>query len=127
LIKNETIQRTKSNKYLILDHFKILLNKKFKEVASVNQFADLLNITPNYLNMIVKETTGLTANEFMHKRIILEAKRLLINNQLDIAQIAFDLGFKDASYFARFFKRSTGLSPTEFRNGIYKMYQHPHD
>jgi AraC-like DNA-binding protein len=127
LLTSDLIQRTKSNKFTILENFKSLLKKKYKEIASVNQFADLLNITPNYLNMIVKETTGLTANEFMHKRIILEAKRLLINNQLDIAQIAFDLGFKDASYFARFFKRSTGLSPTEFRNSIYKMYLHPHD
>jgi AraC family transcriptional regulator, transcriptional activator of pobA len=127
MLTSDSNQHTKSNKYAILDHFKSLLNKKYKEATTVSQFANLLNITPNYLNMIVKETTGLTANELVHKRIVLEAKRLLINYQLDIAQIAFELGFKDASYFARFFKRSTGLSPTEFRNGIYKMYQHPHD
>ncbi|MHB9019794.1 MAG: helix-turn-helix domain-containing protein [Minisyncoccota bacterium] len=127
LIKFDSIQRTKSNKYRILDNFKSLLNKKYKEITSVNEFANLLNITPNYLNIIVKETTGLTANELMHKRIILEAKRLLINNQSDVVQVAFELGFKDASYFARFFKRSTGLSPTEFRNDIYKMYQHHND
>ena len=127
LIKSDYIQRTKSNKYTILDNFKSLLNKKYKEITSVNEFANLLNITPNYLNIIVKETTGLTANELMHKRIILEAKRLLINNQSDVVQVAFELGFKDASYFARFFKRSTGLSPTEFRNDIYKIYQHHND
>ena len=119
--------KRRSNKYTILDNFKSLLNKKYKEITSVNDFANLLNITPNYLNIIVKETTGLTANELLHKRIILEAKRLLINNQLDIVQIAFELGFKDGSYFARFFKRSTGLSPTEFRSEIYKMYQHPYN
>jgi AraC family transcriptional regulator, transcriptional activator of pobA len=79
------------------------------------------------LNIIVKEITGLTVNELIHKRIILEAKRLLINEHLDILQIAFELGFKDASYFARFFKRSTGLSPTQFRNDIYKIYQHNND
>jgi AraC family transcriptional regulator, transcriptional activator of pobA len=127
IITSDSVLRTKSNKYTILDHFKSLLNKKYKEATTVSQFANILNFTPNYLNIIVKETTGLTANELIHKRIVLEAKRLLINNQLDIVQIAFELGFKDASYFARFFKRSTGLSPTEFRNGIYKMYQHPHD
>lgn len=124
LIKSDLIQRTKSNKYIILDSFKNLLNKKRKELTSVNEYANLLSITPNYLNIIVKETTGLTANELIQKRIILEAKRLLINIHLDIAQIAFELGFKDASYFARFFKRSTGLSPTQFRDDIYKMYQH---
>lgn len=123
LIKSDSIHRNKSNKYTILDNFKSLLNNKYKEITSVNEFANLLNITPNYLNIIVKETTGLTANELMHKRIILEAKRLLINSQSDVVQVAFELGFKDASYFARFFKRSTGLSPSEFRNDIYKMYR----
>lgn len=127
LIKSDLIQCTKSNKYIILDSFKNLLNKKRKELTSVNEYANLLSITPNYLNIIVKETTGLTANELIQKRIILEAKRLLINIHLDIAQIAFELGFKDASYFARFFKRSTGLSPTQFRDDIYKMYQHLND
>lgn len=127
LIKSDSIRRNQSSKYLILDNFRSLLNKKYKEITSVNEFANLLNITPNYLNIVVKETTGLTANELMHKRIILEARRLLINNQSDVVQIAFELGFKDASYFARFFKRSTGLSPTEFRNDIYKMYQHHND
>ena len=124
LMKSDSIQRTKSNKYTILESFKNLLNIKYKEITSVNRYANLLNITPNYLNIIVKETTGLTANELMHKRIILEAKRLLINNNSDVVQIAFELGFKDASYFARFFKKATGVSPSEFRNDIYKMYQH---
>jgi len=127
LKKTDLIQRTKSNKYTILDSFKSLLNKNHKELTSVKEYANLLNITPNYLNIVVKETTGLTANELIQKRIILEAKRLLINNRSDIAQIAFGLGFKDASYFARFFKRSTGLSPTQFRNDIYKMYQQHND
>jgi AraC family transcriptional activator of pobA len=81
-----------------------------------------LNITPNYLNIIVKETIGTTANNLMHERIILEAKRLLIQKNSDITQIAYDLGFKDASYFARFFKRFTGQSPSDFRSEIYKKY-----
>jgi AraC family transcriptional regulator, transcriptional activator of pobA len=127
LAKSDLIQRTKNNKYTILENFKNLLNRNYKEVTTVSEFAKLLNITPNYLNIIVKETTGLTANEFIHKRIVLEAKRLLINNPHDIVQIAFELGFKDASYFARFFKRTTGLNPTEFRNATYKMYQHPNN
>jgi AraC family transcriptional regulator, transcriptional activator of pobA len=127
LINNDPIKRNKGNKYTILDNFKSLLSKKYKKISSVSEFASLLNITPNYLNIVVKETTGQTANELMHKRIILEAKRLLINEHSDIVQIAFELGFKDASYFARFFKKSTGQSPTEFRNDIYKMYQHHND
>jgi AraC-like DNA-binding protein len=60
----------------------------------------------------------------MHERVLLEARRLLIQKNSDITQIAFDLGFNDASYFSRFFKKTSGQSPSEFRAGIYKMYQH---
>jgi AraC family transcriptional regulator, transcriptional activator of pobA len=127
IMNPDSNQRTKSNKYTILDNFRNLVNIKYKEITSVNGYANLLKITPNYLNIIVKETTGLTANELMHKRIILEAKRLLINYNSDVTQIAFELGFKDASYFARFFKKTTGVSPSKFRDDIYKMYQHPNE
>lgn len=127
LVTSGSVMRKNNHKYIILEDFKNLLNIRYREITSVNEYARQLNITPNYLNIVVKETTGLTANELVHKRIILEAKRLLINEHSDIEQIAFELGFKDASYFARFFKRSTGLSPTGFRDQIYNMYHHRDD
>ena len=124
LSKIETMQKSKGNKIEILNNFKRLLNNNYKEITTISEYAKLLNITPNYLNIIIKEKTGFTANELMHQRVLLEAKRQLINKNTDITQIAYELGFKDASYFARFFKKSTGISPTEFRIDIYKMYQH---
>jgi len=124
LCRIETVQKSKGNKTEILNSFKRLLNSNYKEITTISGYAKLLSITPNWLNIIVKETTGFTANEFMHQRVLLEAKRLLINKNTDITQIAYELGFKDASYFARFFKKSTGMSPTEFRIDIYKMYRH---
>jgi len=124
LSRIETVQKSKGNKIEILNNFKRLLNANYKEITTISGYAKLLSITPNWLNIIIKETTGFTANELMHNRILLEAKRLLINKNIDITQIAYELGFKDASYFARFFKKSTGISPSGFRSGIYKMYQH---
>jgi AraC-like DNA-binding protein len=124
LSRIETVQKSKGNKIEILNNFKRLLNANYKEITTISGYAKLLSITPNWLNIIIKETTGFTANELMHKRILLEAKRLLINKNTDITQIAYELGFKDASYFARFFKKSTGISPSGFRSSIYKMYQH---
>lgn len=117
-------QQTRNSKYEILHRFKQLLNERFRETTSISEFANLLNITPNYLNIVVKETTGKTANTLMHERVFLEAKRLLIQQHADITQIAYDLGFKDASYFSRFFRRVSGQSPSEFRADMYKMYQH---
>jgi AraC-like DNA-binding protein len=114
----------KNNKTDLLNSFKKLLNDKYKEITSISGYARLLNITPNYLNILVKETTGKTAIALMHERVLLEAKRLLIQRNWDITQIAYNLGFKDASYFARFFRKETGQSPSAFRSGIYKIYRH---
>lgn len=124
LMNSDPHQRYKSNKYTILDNFRYLINLRYKEVNSVKGYAKLLNVTPNYLNIIARETTGHTANELIHKRIILEAKRLLTGRNSDVSQVAYDLGFKDASYFARFFRKCSGVSPSAFRRDIYKMYQH---
>lgn len=124
LIKSFDTPKAKNNKIDLLNNFKKLLNNKYKEITSISGYARLLNITPNYLNIVVKETTGNTANALMHQRVLLEAKRLLIQKNFDITQIAYDLGFKDASYFARFFKKASGESPSDFRSGIYKMYRH---
>lgn len=117
-------QQTRNSKYEILHRFKQLLNERFRETTSISEFANLLNISPNYLNIVVKETTGKTANTLMHERVFLEAKRLLIQQHADITQIAYDLGFKDASYFSRFFRKASGQSPSEFRTDMYKMYRH---
>jgi AraC-like DNA-binding protein len=127
LLKYSSIQRDRRNKYTILENYKKLVNDKYKEITTISEFAGLLNISPNYLNIVIRETTGQTAIDLLHKRVVLEAKRLLINQHVDVMQIAFDLGFKDASYFSRFFKRATGQSPTVFRNDNYKMYQHRDD
>ena len=83
-------------------------------------YADKLAITANYLNFICKNVSGKTAGEIIRNRIILEAKRLLINSEFSISQISFQLGFEDNSYFTKFFKTNAHISPSEFRTHIYR-------
>lgn len=83
-------------------------------------YADKLAITANYLNFICKNVSGKTAGEIIRNRIILEAKRLLINSEFSISQISFQLGFEDNSYFTKFFKTNAHISPSEFRIHIYR-------
>lgn len=83
-------------------------------------YADKLAITANYLNFICKNVSGKTAGEIIRNRIILEAKRLLINSEFSISQISFQLGFEDNSYFTKFFKTNAYISPSEFRTHIYR-------
>mgnify|MGYP001608602554 CR=1 FL=1 len=79
------------------------------------QYAELLYITPNHLNALCNDVLGVPAGEVIRNRIILEAKRLLINNDMTVLEIANHLNFADNSYFTKFFKKLEGITPEEFR------------
>lgn len=110
-----------------LREFMNLVNKHYATQKGVNFYASELNITANYLNMLSKQILGKNAGEVVSYRVMLEAKRLLFHTSQDVSQIAFNLGFDDPSYFSRFFRKSENISPTEFRELIYKKYQHPNN
>ena len=102
---------------LLVSNFEKLIEEHYKTLKLPKEYASLLYITPNHLNEVCKDTTGLPAGEIIRNRIVLEAKRLLINFELSIGQIAEELGFKDNSYFVKFFKKYTALTPEQFRKG----------
>lgn len=102
-------------KYKTVIEFKQLVQKHYKKQKQVKEYAVLLNITPLYLNEIVKDITGFSASHWIQEEIILEAQRLLYYTDLDIKQIAFQLGYEDHAYFSRFFKKNTGNTASEFR------------
>jgi len=79
------------------------------------QYAELLYITPNHLNAICNDLLGYSAGKLIRDRVILEAKRLLINMDLMVAEIAEQLNFADQSYFIKFFKKQEGITPEKFR------------
>jgi AraC family transcriptional regulator, transcriptional activator of pobA len=93
----------------------MLIEKHFNELRLPKQYAALLFITANHLNALCKEMLGKTAGDLIRERIILEAKRLLTNADMTVTQIAYELNYKDNSYFNRFFKKETGLTPDDFR------------
>lgn len=102
----------------VLLSFKSLAYKQFRQRTSITEYASQLNITPNYLNKIVKNETGKTTTEIIAEIVILEAKVLLLQTKLTISEIGLELGFEDASYFSRFFKKESSVSPSEFRSMI---------
>ncbi|MDV3462904.1 AraC family transcriptional regulator [Elizabethkingia miricola] len=108
-----------SNNYLLVK-FEKLLEKYFMEAHHPKFYAAHLSVTPNYLNTVCKKLTGKTAGEIIRNRIVLEAKRFLVNSEYTISQIAYELYFEDNSYFTKFFKANTGISPAEFRKSINK-------
>ncbi|MGZ4068478.1 MAG: helix-turn-helix domain-containing protein [Bacteroidia bacterium] len=117
----KTVQRKNvpSQKLMLLNNFQQLIDKHFRTVKLPKEYADLLYITPNHLNALCQDLVGKTAGELIRDRVLLEAKRLLTNADMNVAEIAYDLNFQDNSYFTRFFKKNVGVTPDEFRKTFF--------
>jgi AraC family transcriptional activator of pobA len=111
--KVATVQPNYNN--VILRDFQLLVEQHFRELKLPKDYAALLFIRPARLNAICKEWTDQSAGEVIRNRILLEAKRLLVNFELSISYIALELNFPDASYFVKFFKKYVGSTPDVFR------------
>jgi len=86
-----------------------------KGYLSVNEYADLLHVTPKYFSTTCKRLTGRTAGQIIDDEIMKSAKILLHDNTKSIKQIAELLGFTNQSHFGTYFSRKTGISPQQFR------------
>lgn len=82
---------------------------------TVRGYAERIGVTPKHLADVVKRATGKTPAEIIREVLTVEAKRLLAHTERTVASIADGLAFDNPSYFGRFFKRETGMSPGEFR------------
>lgn len=102
-------------KQQLFNDFKRLIEKHYATMKLPKEYAALLHITANHLNVLCNEIAGISSGRLIRDRLLLEAKRLLVNANLSIAQIAGELSFEDNSYFNRFFKKYEGITPNEFR------------
>jgi AraC family transcriptional activator of pobA len=98
-----------------IKNFEVLLGQNFKTEKAPFFYASQLNITLKHLNRICNEMLQKTTTEVITARIILEAKRMLMDKKFTVNEIATELGFDDYSYFTRLFKKNTGMTPTDFR------------
>jgi AraC family transcriptional activator of pobA len=104
----------------ITQKFKNLVELHYSQWHQVQQYADNLNITPNYLNEVIRASVKKTAKEYIQNRLILEAKRQYLFTEKSIKEIGFSLGFDDPSHFSKFFKSYTGLTLIEFKDSVQK-------
>jgi len=117
LVKENNPQFIETTNHL-LRSFKQLLNEHYKTKHMVSDYADMLAVTADYLNKTVKSITGKSAKEHIQSKIATEAKRSLIFTNLSGKELAYDLGFDESAHFNNFFKKTTGLTPTEFRVSV---------
>lgn len=99
----------------IFRKFRKLLTAHYRQHHDIGFYADELHISTTYLSRIVKQTTGNTVRFLISELLCADARRMLVCTDLDIKEIASQLGFSDQSVFGKFFVKKTGLSPLKFR------------
>lgn len=109
----------KNSKKMAVDRyihsFVQMVNDNYISQRNVQYYADQLFISVNYLNKIITQTLGANTKQYIQNKVLQEAKRLLSYTTLAVAQIAETLHFETASYFVRFFRKHTGVTPREYR------------
>lgn len=109
-----------TSKNSIVDRFLSLVEEHYREERLIGFYADKLCITPKYLSKLVKENTGRSAGEWIESHVILEARAMLQSSDMTIQQVATSLNFPNQSFFGKYFKRATGLSPKQYRQEGHK-------
>lgn len=110
-----TINLKTSRKNSYLENFGKLVNLYFKELKRTSDYAEKMHISANYLNALVKEKFEISAETYIQNRVVLQAERLLLNTDLSVAEIGYELGFSDKSHFGKYFKKIASESPNNFR------------
>lgn len=109
-----------SRKTRQLEKFRSLIDRDFRKQHSLQIYANEIGVTVGHLSRLCREVLGRSSLEVINARIIQEAERELVYTSISIQQLAHELGFDDDAYFARFFKKHTGVSPKTYRSNYLK-------
>ncbi|MHA4869538.1 helix-turn-helix domain-containing protein [Duganella sp. PWIR1] len=97
------------------ERFRDLVNQHYGKNLRLQEYASMMAVSVSQLRSVCSSALGQSPTKLIHSRIVTEAKRSLIFSDLPVEQIAFRLGFDDAAYFTRFFRREVGQTPSQFR------------
>lgn len=99
----------------IVRQFNLEVELHFRKYHQVQDYADLLHKSPKTLSNLFKKAGAKSPLKIIQERIALESKRLLLYTEMDVAEVAYEVGFREASHFSRFFKKMVGEAPVVFR------------
>jgi AraC family transcriptional activator of pobA len=116
IFRNTEIDATVNKNSELIKNFYYFVELHYKTKKTVQEYADLLNITPKSLTNHFMQFHEKKPLKIIHERTMMEAKRLITKTNKNMKEIAFDLGFEDNQSFSRFFKANVALSPSEFKN-----------
>jgi AraC-like DNA-binding protein len=110
-----TVKGENSKQEMLVEKFLDLVQTHYKEQRELSFYADKLCLTPKHLSKVVRGISSSTANEWIDNHVILEAKALLKSTDMTVQQISEELNFPSQSFFGKYFKRCTGMSPSEYK------------
>lgn len=107
-------------KVSIFHRFVSLVGEHYKQQRTVGFYAERLSLTPHYLSALIKQTSGETVMQWINKMVIFKAKELLKEGNLLVYEIADELNFPNPSFFSRFFKKQTGITPFQYQKQNFR-------
>jgi AraC family transcriptional activator of pobA len=102
----------------LVQRYRSLVELHYAEHQPLCFYAEMLGVTADHLSRVCRATTSTSALELLHERVALEAKRMLLHTETTVAEVAGQLGFADVGYFSRFFKATTGIAPSAYRDAL---------
>lgn len=99
----------------LFNRFMRELENRYRQSRDVSYYAELLNISPKYLNIVTQRITSHTIKTIIDQYVVLQIKQSLSTEEKSIKQIAWEYHFSDLSFFCRYFKQHTGMTPQQFR------------
>jgi len=117
-LESDNVKAVTQRKEEYYSKFMALLNDNFKHERNIGYYASQLYITPKYLASLIKKMSGRSATQWINEYVVMEAKHLLKYSKMSIQEISDYLTFPNQSFFAQYFKRQAGMTPTEYRRTI---------
>ena len=103
----------------LFNRFMMLMERDYKISRDVNYYAEQMHITSKYLTNIVRQVTGHTPKSIIDQYVILQLKMQLKRSSQSIKELAWEYHFADTSFFCRYFKKHTGVTPQQIRDGAH--------
>jgi len=108
--------RKKTQHEMLVEKFLHLVQTNYQEQRGLEFYANKLCVTPKHLSKVIKATGGKPASDWIDEYVVLEAKALLKSTNMTVEQISDELNFPSQSFFGKYFKRVTGMSPSEYKS-----------
>jgi AraC family transcriptional regulator, transcriptional activator of pobA len=111
-------QKPRGARDTLVQRYRTLLETHFRREQNLAFYAAALQVSADHLSRSCRNVAGQSAQQLLHDRLMLEARRLLAYTAAPVADIAAQLGYADPAYFTKFFARSVGETPSSYRGSV---------